>query len=289
MRSRVRRLVVILVALVAFAAGFLVHTLTRGRPAPEAVPADAFRPAAPRPRFGAPADRPLFAILGRDEFAHWYRAQAPGLGLPEVADDEVLGGFAADVIEPLGRIPRPPILRVLLAEYRAYAARRTGAEEFFENLQGKVAYSDLLLLAFSERWDVVAPPLVEEGPEGVRPYDGPVPQAIVKHERRLAPWYLAYCRELGLPHRDAGFLDAFQWEVLQWLGRLPKPELLQHLVEAYTPLHEKWKLRTVADSDQAVRDFFAALRSRLSKADYKRIAGSMMWKDDCEVLGIPLD
>jgi hypothetical protein len=299
MPPRVKRRTVLVLALAALAAGYVVHSVVQREPpnaaadlsrrSPEGAKTGASRPVAPRPRFTAPRDRPLFVVLGRDEFARWYRAQAPGLGLPAVADDDVLGGFATDVIEPLGRIPRPRILRVLLAEYRSYAARRTKPEEFFESLRGRVAHSDLALIAFSERWDVLAPPLAEEGPAGVHPYDGPVPQAIAKFERRLAPWYLAYRLELDLPQRNAEFLDQFQWEVLQWLGRLPKPELLRALVEAFTPLQQRWNQRTMADSDQAVRSFFAALRRRLPKADYARITGSVMWKDDCELLDIPRD
>ncbi|MHC4136996.1 MAG: hypothetical protein ACYS0K_18725 [Planctomycetota bacterium] len=252
-------------------------------------------------------------LLGRDEFARWYRAHAPTLGLPEVADDHALANFGADVIEPLGRIPRLQILRVLLAEYLPWHSRideieakrisfnraphpELDAQEaaakraFFDNLYRLIAYSDLLLLAHSARWefkDRVPPPPTTERPPGGDPYAGPVPQAIVNFERLLAPWYLAYRFELDLPRRDAEFLADFQWQVVRWLGRVPPPALLRDLVEAYTPQHQKWNQRTVADRDQAVRVFFAALRRCLDKNDYALLAGSAMWKDDCERLGIP--
>jgi len=133
----------------------------------------------------------------------------------------------------------------------------------------------------------VPPPPTTERPPGGKPYTGPVLPAILKFERQLAPWYLAYRFELDLPARDAEFLADFQWAVVRWLGRVPQPDLLRDLVAAYTPLHQKWKQRTMADRDQAVRVFFAALRRRLSKTDYALLAGSVMWKDDCERLGIP--
>ena len=300
MRPRVKRRLVLLLALAALAAAYLVRGVAQTRaPAtppdatsPEGAQADELlRPRAPRPRFGTPPDQPRYVILSRDEFALWYRAHAPGLGLPEVADDSLLAGFATDVIEPLGRIPRPPILRVLLAEYAPHHAKDASATRtFFANLYPRVAYSDLLLLAHSHRWDCedVPPPPTTERPAGGKPYAGPVLPAIVKFERPLAPWYLAYRFELDLPKRDAEFLADFQWAVVRWLGRVPQPDLLRDLVTAYTPLHQKWKQRTMADRDQAVRVFFDALRRRLSKADYARLAGSGMWKDDCERLGIPV-
>ncbi len=276
--------------------GFLVRTVVpiarhagAADPAGEGVPDDAVRPAAPRPRFGAPADQPVYATLGRDEFARWYEAQAPALGLPEV-DTEALRSFAADVIDPLGRIPRPAILRVLLAEYVPYHGKAATKQVFFDNLYRQVAYSDLLLLAYSSRWELkdVPPPPDDERPAGGNPYAAPVLAAIFEFERSFASWYLAYRFELELPARQAGFLEAFHWEVLQWLGRVPQPELLRDLVEAYTPLSEKWKQRTLADRDRAVVAFFAELRRILSKADYARLATSDMWQAECDRLKIPL-
>jgi hypothetical protein len=278
---------IMILVLAGLAVGYVVR---RVKPVP-AVPDDVVRPAAPRPQFGAPADQPLYVTIGREEFARWYRAQAPALGLPTVAEDRLLTAFAADVIEPLGRIPRPAILRVLLAEYGSYHNGVTTKRAFFENLHRRVAYSDLLLLAHSSRWEFpnVPPPPTAERPAGGKPYVGPVPQAIVRLERRLAPWYAAYRAELALPQRSAEFLDRFQGEVVRWLGRLPQPDLLRDLVEAYTPLSEEWRQRTMADRDEAVRAFFAALHRRLSKTDYARLAGSAMWKEDGERLGIPTD
>ncbi|MHC4974335.1 MAG: hypothetical protein ACYTG3_18595 [Planctomycetota bacterium] len=305
---------ILLIALAGLAVGYLVRGVGPDRdratppdaPSPErerAKPDDVARPTAPRPRFGAPADQPLYVQIGRDEFARWYRAHAPGLGLPEVADTSVLRTFAADVIDPLGRIPRPPILRALMAEYLALdkknrapdpeldAQDAAATRAFFDNLYRLIAYSDLLLLAHSARWECkdVPPPPTTERPPGGNPYAAPVTAALLKFERPFAPWYLAYRFELDLPERDTEFLNLFQWEVVQWLGRVPRPELLKSLVEAYTPLQQKWKQRTLADRDRAVIAFFDELRRRLSKTDYALLAKSDMWQDDCDRLKIPAD
>ena len=326
-----KRRTVLLIALAALAVGYLVRGVapTKDRAtAPDAesrrssdlsaearsAKADPLRPAAPRPRFGAPADQPLYVLISRDAFARWYRAQAPALELPEVAETWLLTSFAADVIDPLGRIPRPQILRAILAEYlphdrktREIEAKRiaknrapdpeldaqdaAATQAFFDNLYRLIAYSDLLLLAHSSRWDFknVPPPPTSERPPGGDPYSAPVGAAMLVFERPFAPWYRAYRHELDLPDRDAEFLETFQWEVVQWLGRIPQPELLKDLIEAYTPLQQKWKQRTLADRDRAVGAFFATLRPRLTKTDYKLLAGSVMWKDDCRRLKIPLD
>lgn len=286
---------ILVLVLAGLAVGYVVR---RVEPVPEstdqrggeAVPDDVARPGAARPRFGAPTDRPLYVSLGRDEFARWYRAQAPGLGLPEV-DHEALKSFAADVVDPLGRIPRPAILRLLLAEYLPYHQRVTTKRAFFENLHRQIAYSDLLLLAYSSRWELkdVPPPPDAERPAGGDPYAAPVLAAILEFERPFASWYLAYRFELELPERDPDFLSRFQWEVVQWLGRVPRPDLMRELIEAYTPLQEEWKQRTLADRDRAVRAFFAELRRRVSKSDYVRLVDSDMWRDDCDRLKISPD
>jgi hypothetical protein len=230
----------------------------------------------------------------------WYRSHAEEYDLPPASDD-LLRRFEADVIWPLGRIPRRELFDVLLERFRPHFARWKDASEqerpalvreLLDRYYGVIAYSDYVLLFGNGRWrkwresgQLVLRPPTGEGLPGGDPYAFPG-----NWGGNFGAWYRAYHFALGLPRLDEGFVFLLEHDIVGPFGRVPPPQLLRDLILIYRrsgvidwydsddPTYERW--------GAAVRGLFRRLRVRLRRVDHRWMCRSKRWRDDCRDLGI---
>ncbi len=89
----------------------------------------------------------------------WYRAYRHELKLPD-RDHDFLKPFYGDIVRPLGRIPRLPLMRTLQAHYAAFQAcverpdnRATSIQELFRGLRAALGRLDYDRIRWSESFN----------------------------------------------------------------------------------------------------------------------------------------
>jgi len=98
-----------------------------------------YTPELPRRPPASAADayaRSMTIVRSRRLFVTWYQGYAPLLGLPE-RDEDFLDAFHRFIVQPLGRLPDPALMRTLEDVYAPLHARLTGGEEW-EDAVGKL-------------------------------------------------------------------------------------------------------------------------------------------------------
>jgi hypothetical protein len=255
------------------------------------------------------------------EFVMWYRVHAPVIGLPPRGEDG-LDEIGVHLIEPLRRIPRPEVLRVLMQGYDRWSrleavaldAEEDGetrrllahaARDLFEFLELELARSDLLLLVNSAEWEDelerigYVPPETSGRLAGADPFAAPW---AWRDWGRFAVWYRAYHEQLELPSRTEEMLDRFEQEIVKPLDSLPRRELLGELMRCYAA-HNRQYMETKRAWRQIPKDSAAETRSQerlddlyrrllkdleriLPAVDFNRLRYSAYWEDEFEELGL---
>ncbi|MEM8885534.1 MAG: hypothetical protein AAGD14_15825 [Planctomycetota bacterium] len=271
----------------------------RRRVAPRAVPlpAPVDRVVPKQPESPPP---PKLAEIPREE-----RRKA----FPEL-DDASFEGFDEKVLEPLGRLPQGETRSALLEAWQANNRPINSAgwmpepTYFFEQLQGRIARSDFLLLWYSNEWQYrfdgwPEAPSFEPGPQpGADPYLNP---AHFQTHERFWPWYRAYHEQLELPALDRDQIRDFHARWVDAMGRLPSPDLmrdgfaqlraydarLRELDETYGeyPTFTAIDERIEAEIAVATRALFAHVRKRAPEA-YRHMLHSDYWDHETDKAGL---
>ena len=109
-------------------------------------------PQTPRPKGGDPLQIPLRQI---EDFVAWYRAYQHDLKLP-ARDHEFLCPFFDDIVAPLGRLPRPKLMRTLQQLYAAYreedGGEDTAVRRLFAGLRSVLEPLDYARIRWWENW-----------------------------------------------------------------------------------------------------------------------------------------
>lgn len=293
-------------------------------PAVESGPAarDADEVAEAPPQEDSPAeDQPLLpradlAEWNGSEFARWYAIHKKAWRLPDVEERDLVR--YGEHLLWLGRIPRRDLLLRLLDAFRdrdaeeeragleneGWAEAHAGAPEddpgwaacrnrirevyqrFFDALHEELAYADYLSLTSSFAGNMSDPePELRPPSSAADAYAHSA--AIARDQDRFERWYRAYARLLGFPERDEDFLIAFRRYLVVPLGRLPEPELMRTLQQAYAPFHSQ--LKGGADFAEAARKLFAALDRNLTLLDYERLRHSREWDSRLGIIPPPTD